>query len=61
MESFFRFVKLEAFIKVQYNEKINTEDQIFKPQINKNWTTNKNLHNIETYIEATERELKQLG
>ena len=37
------------------------EDQIFRPQSNKKWTPNKNHHTIETYIGATERELKQQG
>ena len=58
MKSFFRFVKLKAYLKVQYNEKVNTEDQIFKPQNNKKCTPNKNHRTIKTYIEATERELK---
>ena len=53
MESFFRLVKLKAYFKDQYNEKLNTEDQFFKPQSNKKWTPNKSHHNIETYIEAT--------
>ena len=35
MKSFFRLVKLKAQFKDQYNEKLNTEDQIFKPQSNK--------------------------
>ena len=61
MESFFRFVKLKAYLKVQYNEKLNTEDHIFKPQSNKNCTPNKNHRTIKTYIEATERELKERG
>ena len=61
MESFFRFVKLKAYLKVQYNEKVNTEDHIFKPQSNKNCTPNKNHRTIKTYIEATERELKERG
>ena len=52
-------VKLKAHFKEQYNEKLNTEDQIFKPQRKKEkWTPNKNHHTIETYIEATERELQ---
>ena len=61
MESFFRLVKLKAYFKDQYNEKLSTEDQIFKPQSNIKWTPNKSHQNIETYIEATERELKQQG
>ena len=56
MDSFFRLVKFKAHFKDQYNEKLNTEDQIFKPQSNKKWTPNKNYHTIETYIEAAERE-----
>ena len=59
MQSFFRFVKLKTRFKEQYNEKSNTEYQIFKPQRNKKWTPNKNNHTMKTYIEATERELKQ--
>ena len=55
MESFFRLVKLKAHFKDQYNVKLNMEDQIFKPQSNKIATPSK------TYIEATERELKQKG
>ena len=31
MQSFFRFVKLKTRFKEQYNEKSNTEYQIFKP------------------------------
>ena len=61
MEFFFRLFKLKACFKDQHNEKLNTEDQIFKPQSNKRWTPKKNHHTIETYIEATERELKQQG
>ena len=34
---------------------------MFKPQSNKKWTPNKKYHTIETYIEATETELKQQG
>ena len=59
MESFFRLVNLKAHLKDQYNEKLNTEDQIFKPQSNKKWAPNKNHHTIETNTEAKERELKQ--
>ena len=59
MQSFFRLVKLKTHFKEQYNEKSNTEYQIFKPQRNKKWTPNKNNHTMKTYIEATERELKQ--
>ena len=59
MQSFFRFVKLKTRFKEQYNEKSNTEYQIFKPQRNKKWTPNKNNHTMKTYIEATERELKE--
>ena len=59
MESFFRLVNLKAHLKDQYNDKLNTEDQIFKPQSNKKWRPNKNHHTIETYTEAKERELKQ--
>ena len=61
MEFFFRLSKLKACFKDQHNETLNTEDQIFKPQSNKRWTPKKNHHTIETYIEATERELKQHG
>ena len=61
MQSFFRLVKLKAHFKDQYNEELNTEDQTFKPPRNKKWTPDKNHHNVETYIEATERELKQQG
>ena len=61
MRTFFRLVKLKAHFKDQYNEKLNPADQIFKPQSNKKWTTHKNHHTIEKYIEATERELKQQG
>ena len=32
-----------------------------KPQSNKKWSAIKNHLNIETYIEATEKELKQQG
>ena len=49
MESFFRLVKLKAYFKDQYNHKLNTDDQNFKPQSNKKWTPNKNHHTIETY------------
>ena len=35
MESFFRLVKLKVHFRDQYNEKLNTENQIFKPQSNK--------------------------
>ena len=59
MESFFRLVKLKAHFKDQYNEKLNTEDKIFKSQSSKKWTPNKNHHTIEINIEATERELRQ--
>ena len=59
MESFFRLVNLKAHLKDQYNDKLNTEDQIFKPQSNKKWRPNKNHHTIKTYTEAKERELKQ--
>ena len=59
MESFSRLVNLKAHLKDQYNEKLNTEDQIFKPQSNKKWAPNKNHHTIETNTEAKERELKQ--
>ena len=61
MQSFFRLVKLKAYFKDQYNEELNTENQTFKPPRNKKWTPDKNHHNVETYIEATERELKQQG
>ena len=54
MESFFRLVKIKAHFKDQYHEKLNTKDQIFKPQSNKKWTPNKNHRTVETYIEATE-------
>ena len=37
------------------------EDQIFKPQSDMKWTPNKNHNTIETYIEATEKELRQQG
>ena len=37
------------------------EDQMFKPQSNKKWSAIKNHLTIETYIEATEKELKQQG
>ena len=30
MQSFFRLVKLKAHFKGQYNEILNTDDQIFK-------------------------------
>ena len=59
MESFFRLVKLKTHFKDQYNEKLNAEDQSFKPQSNKKWKPNKNRQIIETYIAAAERELKQ--
>ena len=49
MGSFFRLVKLKPHFIDQYNENLNTEDQIFKPQSNK------------TFIKAMERELKQQG
>ena len=52
---------LNYFDKDQYNEKLNSEDQMFKPQSNKKWTPNKNHSTIETYIGATEKELKQQG
>ena len=55
MESSFRLAKLKAHLKTNFNEKSNTEDQIFKPQSNKKWTSNKNHHTIETYIEVRER------
>ena len=61
MQSFSRLVKLKAHFKDQYNEELNTEDQTFKPPRNKKWTPDKNHHNVETYIEATEREFKQQG
>ena len=61
MQSFFRLVKLKAYFKDQYNEELNTENQTFKPPRNKKWTPDKNHHNVETYIEATEREFKQQG
>ena len=61
MESFFRLVKLKTHFDNQHNETLNTEDQMFKPQSNKKWTPNKKYHTIETYIEATETELKQQG
>lgn len=53
MESFFRLVELKTHLKARYNEKLNTEDQILKPQSNKTY--------IKTFIETTERELKQQG
>ena len=52
MESFFRFVKLKAYLKVQYNEKVNTEDQIFKLK------TTKNVHLIKI-IAPSKHILKQ--
>ena len=52
MESFFRFVKLKAHFKYQYNEKLNKQQK---------WIPNKIHHSIETYIEAAEKELKQQG
>ena len=36
IESFFTLAKLKPYFKDQYNEKLNTEDQIFKPQSKKN-------------------------
>ena len=53
MESFFKLVELKTHLKARYNEKLNTEDQILKPQSNKTY--------IKTFIETTERELKQQG
>ena len=61
MQSFSRLAKLKAHFKDQYNEKLNTEDQIFKPQSNKIWTPNKIHQTVEIYIKATEGELKQQG
>ena len=55
-------VKLKAHFKDQYNEKLNTEDQIFKPQgekKKKKWTPNKqrkenfNKEEISVAIEDT--------
>ena len=59
IDPFFRLVKLKAHFKDQYSEKLNTEDQVFKSQINKKWTPNNNHHTIGIYIKATETELKQ--
>ena len=61
MQSFFRLAKLKAYFKGQNNEELNTENQTFKPPRNKKLTPDKNHHNVETYIEAKERELKQQG
>ena len=55
------FSDLKANFKDQYNEKLNTNDQIFKHQRTKKWTLNKNHHIIKTYVEATGKELKQQG
>ena len=60
MESLFR-LKLEIHFKDHYTEKSNTKDQYSKPQSDEKWIPNKNHQSIKTYIEATERELKQQG
>ena len=61
MKSFFRLVKLKAQFKDQYNEKLNTEDQIFKPQSNKKQTPNKIHYTIKKHIEVIKREHTQQG
>ena len=61
MQSFLILIKLKAHFKDRHYGKLKIEDQIFKLQSNMKWTPNKNHNTIETYIEATERELRQDG
>ena len=61
MQSFLILIKLIAHFKDQHYWKLKMEDQIFKPQSDMKWTPNKNHNSIETYIEATEKELRQQG
>lgn len=59
---FFSLFKLKPHFKDQYNDKLNTEEKIFKPQSNKKLTPNKNHLTIKHIgIEAITTKLKQQG
>ena len=45
-------------MKDNENNKLTSEEQIFKPQKKEKWTPNKSHHTVLSYIEATQRELE---
>ena len=53
LDDFFRLIKLKANFKDNNVYNATTEDQLFKLKTNKKWRPDKNLHTVETYIEAT--------
>ena len=59
LESFYRLLKLKAYVKGNENTKLTTEQQTFKPQKKENQTPNKTHHTVLTYIEATQRKLQR--
>ena len=58
MECFFKLAKLKAHFKDQYNEKLNMENQNFKPLSNKNGNLIKTITPWKHILSQTETELK---
>ena len=61
MQSFFRLVKLKPRFKDQYNEKLNMEDQIFKPQSDKKWNQIKAITSSKHILKQQEEKFNNKG
>ena len=57
-DDFLRLIKLKAYFKDNNMDNSTTEEQLFKPKTNKKWKPDKNLHTVETYIDATKNALE---
>ena len=58
LDDFLRLIKLKAYFKDNNMHNSSTEDQPFKPKINKKWRPDKKHHTVETHIETTKNDLE---
>ena len=58
INGFYRRIKLKAYFKDQ-TSKPKTEKYIFRKPADKRWILKKTRHNIETFIEATNKEINK--
>ena len=58
INGFYRRIKLKAYFKDQ-TSKPKTEKYIFRKPADKRWIPKKTRHNIETFIEATNKEINK--
>ena len=58
METFYRRIKLTSHFGINDNNTKLTEEEIFKPPSNKKWTPNQIHHTVQTFIEATTKDIE---